>query len=609
MNRAVRTSARKAISLLVSIAIIETLVPVQLRGTLPAYAAEPPTENSVDYDKISEYLFSISGEQVIANAEPSLAEDVPPRPTATPVPTPAPTPVPTPVPTPAPTPTPVPTAPPTPTASPTPAPTPTPTPCVASTIDITEVSGGAAESLWGNLTPFGGNPSKYTGCLGSVINAALEKARSANAKARYFDDIVFDYLIGNFNTEQNLDCRARGKTGHHVGYCVSGKLYLDQSCKPIDPAYAKTQCQVIANAVMIWAMSSPISLMWDGATDINESVSIVKFPINPGEANKSWLWKGSAKTPLLVYDPEHRGEITSPTQLFGNWTFGGRQVASLASAAGETLPPWENGYEALKTFDTDRDGEVSGAEMRSLALWFDANQDAISQPGEVRTLDDAGVTALFYTYDRIDPETHDVHASIGYRRAIGSQIVHAASVDWYSEGAASELDLYANHFALHSTTQFPAAASAAAAKTAETESSSAAPQVAVGAGTGERSAIGGAWKWSFVPDGANKSAPDGLFLLEEVTPGKISGTSYLELRISGGGTFKSMMQVLPIEGELQNRSLTFAVTSEFGTVHSTAMLSSDGQTLHGESTAQLNKPGKKAASITYRWKAVKVTAQ
>jgi len=89
-----------------------------------------------------------------------------------------------------------------------------------------------------------------------------------------------------------------------------------------------------------------------------------------------WLRPDAA---LLVWDPEHTGRIDSGRRLFGTvtwWMF------------------WENGYRALAALDDDHDGWLSGTELNGLAVWFDRNQNGISEPGEVVSLEQAGVLAL-----------------------------------------------------------------------------------------------------------------------------------------------------------------------------------------------------------------------
>jgi hypothetical protein len=91
-----------------------------------------------------------------------------------------------------------------------------------------------------------------------------------------------------------------------------------------------------------------------------------------------WQWV-TPETGILVWDPENRGDIRSAAQLFGNYTF--RMI-------------WRDGFHALSILDDDADGQVSGAELEGLALWHDANGNAVSEPGEVRPIQDHGVQSL-----------------------------------------------------------------------------------------------------------------------------------------------------------------------------------------------------------------------
>jgi hypothetical protein len=61
---------------------------------------------------------------------------------------------------------------------------------------------------------------------------------------------------------------------------------------------------------------------------------------------------------------------------------------------------WETGYNALAALDDNRDGTLSGDELKGLAVWHDANGDGVSDPGEVRTLASCGITALSCKYER-----------------------------------------------------------------------------------------------------------------------------------------------------------------------------------------------------------------
>lgn len=98
----------------------------------------------------------------------------------------------------------------------------------------------------------------------------------------------------------------------------------------------------------------------------------------------SWIERDAA---WLVYDADGAGRITSALQWFGNVTF---------------WLFWENGYDALRALDDDGDRQLTGSELRHLALWHDANQNGFSEPGEVRPLSAHGIVAISCEHVRGD---------------------------------------------------------------------------------------------------------------------------------------------------------------------------------------------------------------
>ena len=102
------------------------------------------------------------------------------------------------------------------------------------------------------------------------------------------------------------------------------------------------------------------------------------FDLDGTGGKTQWPWI-KPTTGLLVWDPLSKGEVTSGRQLFGTVTW------------------WllfTNGYFALDTLDDDRDGSLSGAELRGISVWFDRNGNGRSEPGEVRPVGDFGVQAI-----------------------------------------------------------------------------------------------------------------------------------------------------------------------------------------------------------------------
>lgn len=91
---------------------------------------------------------------------------------------------------------------------------------------------------------------------------------------------------------------------------------------------------------------------------------------------QGWLTPDAA---WLVWDPQHRGEVRSGFDMIGQRTW---------------AVFWSDGFEAMRSLDDNRDGELAGAELEGLALWRDADSDGVSDPGEVLPLAAHGVAGL-----------------------------------------------------------------------------------------------------------------------------------------------------------------------------------------------------------------------
>ena len=113
-------------------------------------------------------------------------------------------------------------------------------------------------------------------------------------------------------------------------------------------------------------------------TELVNPAAAVPFDLDGSGLLRRWGWI-TPKAAWLVYDHDGTGRITSGLQLFGNVTF---------------WIFWRDGYAALASLDDDGDGQLTGAELRHLALWQDLNANGICDPGEVRPLADYGITAL-----------------------------------------------------------------------------------------------------------------------------------------------------------------------------------------------------------------------
>lgn len=91
---------------------------------------------------------------------------------------------------------------------------------------------------------------------------------------------------------------------------------------------------------------------------------------------QGWL-NGNAA--WLVWDPDWRGAVRSGFDMIGQRTW---------------AVFWNDGFEALRALDDNRDGELTGAELDGLSLWRDENGNGVSEPGEVIPVNVHGIEAL-----------------------------------------------------------------------------------------------------------------------------------------------------------------------------------------------------------------------
>ena len=102
------------------------------------------------------------------------------------------------------------------------------------------------------------------------------------------------------------------------------------------------------------------------------------FDLTGDGVKRKWDWV-SPETGILVWDAKRTGKIKSGRQLFGSvtwWMF------------------WENGYAPLQALDDNRDGLLTGLELRGISVWIDSNGNGISDPGEVTPANLFGIRAI-----------------------------------------------------------------------------------------------------------------------------------------------------------------------------------------------------------------------
>lgn len=551
----------------------------------------------------------LSAEPIPGLSERSYQPYITPTPTRIPPPPPTNTPTATPSATATKTPTATPTSTPTatPTATPTVTPTPTPTAEPKDGCDFFKVEIHGDMNNWGL-------PEK-------LYEVANDNSCLAQTLAKWMQE-CWESDIDPGDVDACLLCKTAGlKYASYINYCenpLSGQnidissltemldrtIYFDYQCNKI--AVPPENGVLCDRADLYWHWT-PLSLLWNGAEELTESPSTVQFPIQPGKPDLWYSWYGSANAPLLVFDPKQTGQIKSSTQLFGNWTFGGKRQASADYSSLGNDPRWENGFEALATLDQDGDLQIRGEELAPLALWFDKNKNGIAEKGEVRDIRESGVSVLYYSPDRKDPEMGHIYASLGFeRKDEKGKSLKGSIVDWMTRSGSNRYELVFEEklFEGLCSSQPPVINRVLESKDAEPEPLSLA----------DNSDLNALWSWSTpAEDSPTKKIMTGNFTLKDLGDGLISGHSYQEIKFQKPLKKATSMGVsLPLHGtkridkETSRVEILFSIElpDKKSRLESRALLSKDGKTLNGRTTANIMTPGNEG-KISYYWTATR----
>ena len=318
---------------------------------------------------------------------------------------------------------------------------------------------------------------------------------------------------------------------------------------------------------------TPVSLVWKKDSVVTPTV--VNFPLDPNSADKFVIWKGSDASPLVVYDPGKTGKITNAQQLFGQHTFG---------------KAWKDGFEALASLDENGDGKLSGDELKDLSLWFDHNQNAVSEDWEVVDLRQAGVTELYFKRDGDNTKDGSIIVTKGYRRVDEQgQVTEGAAVDWFS-------DLYSTKDKAEQATKVMAANEAKAVQ-----------EVVAGN-------FSGVWVWNVDSEYLKSQFTNsGGILLFSQEGSNISGNSIAEFALGDNkANVKSAVLSLPVTGAVSdggknNPQLKFKITNKGLTTETTAELARGGIVMTGVSRVEtINKKTGRKETVHYTWSARRV---
>jgi len=152
-------------------------------------------------------------------------------------------------------------------------------------------------------------------------------------------------------------------------------------------AFSSTQLAYLSTAQFNAIYVTPLVLDLDGNGVATRSLAQgVSFDIDADGRPDRTGWVAS-KDGLLAHDLNQDGSINDGTELFGSAT----RLADGSAA--------KDGFEALAQFDTHADGWIDGADavFQDLRVWVDANSDGVTDPGELRSLQEAGIRRISLT--------------------------------------------------------------------------------------------------------------------------------------------------------------------------------------------------------------------
>lgn len=382
--------------------------------------------------------------------------------------------------------------------------------------------------------------------------------------------------------------------------------FVDDQCK-----YRETtpDTKICGFAGYSW---SPISLMLDDESSLENDMNVVEFSLAPTSSSNFTLWKGSAQAPLLVYDPENVNLVTSATQLFGNYAFGGK-TDTLDEYRKIKDQPWQDGYKALALLDRNKDQKVSGDELADLKLWFDYNRNAVSEKGELKKLAEVGIVTLYYSNPTSIENGKDIHMNVGFDMIKDGVKVTRPTIDWYTESFDSK-----NEAAVALRAKFGAKRATLVSDNQISDSATGknSSEIKINENDPITKNISGYWTWT-LSGKAEKLGPGFFVFGQDSESGEITARSIMETVLSKNSQkLRSAMASIPGEGHAYldsegklRATVTFSDKSTGGSSITTAKLSDDGMMLRGTTTQSYEvKVGEKVqkASLDYEWIATRI---
>ena len=232
--------------------------------------------------------------------------------------------------------------------------------------------------------------------LASLLEQYVQFLRevSPNYVPEEFRSIILSRAKDVYYTAYNLSIKGDIKQKYRplaglrslVGY-EAGKAYvrLMEAESPI-PKEEKQKLSKVKkdlkklDGLRIGAIT-PIIFSFENCSSLTSLLSSdlrVSFDLDGDGDVELWPWV-KPTTGILVWDPDGKGVITSGRQLFGSvswWLF------------------FADGYHAIDALDDNRDGVLSGYELKGISVWFDRDCDGKSDFGEVVPLEKLSILSI-----------------------------------------------------------------------------------------------------------------------------------------------------------------------------------------------------------------------
>lgn len=158
------------------------------------------------------------------------------------------------------------------------------------------------------------------------------------------------------------------------------------------PACPNPLCTPQAGNYYLWTCNSPIVVDIEGrGFHLTSAAGGVLFNFSGHKEQVAWT-DPSYGNAWLVLDRNGNGAIDDATELFGNFT-----------PQPQTTAP--NGFLALSVYDSPSEGGNDDGRITQddqiyshLLLWTDTNHNGVSEPNELRTLANVGLTSISLNY-------------------------------------------------------------------------------------------------------------------------------------------------------------------------------------------------------------------